>query len=174
MLNKSLIITSMIIWATFKVTIVNFVTVDSWKTNPSFLDKIAIRIIHSLQMAVFIKTISQRHNEYDIAISIVGVIMYITKSHLENDVFSWDTECQFTMDMLLSDLSRCISKFTGWAVIEELSIRRRLRTFLISWGRKTCVKHCYVDSSSWYQFWFAIICIDMNIITDLSTAIQQI
>ena len=39
----------------------------------------------------------------------------------------------------------CKSEFTGWAIIEELSIRRRLRTFLISWGQKTRVKHCYVD-----------------------------
>ena len=47
-----------------------------------------------------------------------------------------------------NDLSRCISKFTGWVIIEELSIRRRLRTFLISWGQKMRVKHCYVDLSS--------------------------
>ena len=39
----------------------------------------------------------------------------------------------------------CKSEFTGLAIIEELSIRRRLRTFLISWGQKTCVKHCNVD-----------------------------
>ena len=64
-------------------------------------------------------------------------------------------------------------KFTGWAIIEELSIRRRLRTFLISWGLKTRVKHCYVDLSSWYELWFAIICINMDVILGLSTAIQQ-
>ena len=40
-------------------------------------------------------------------------------------------------------------KFTGWAIVEELSIRRRLRTFLISCGQKTSVKHCYVDLSLW-------------------------
>ena len=28
---------------------------------------------------------------------------------------------------------------TGWAIMEELSIRRRVRTFLISWGQKTLV-----------------------------------
>ena len=33
-----------------------------------------------------------------------------------------------------------LGKFTRWAIIEELSIRRRLRTFLISWGQKTCEK----------------------------------
>ena len=44
----------------------------------------------------------------------------------------------------------------GWAIIEELSIRRRLRTFLISWGLKTRVKHYYVDLSSWYELWFAV------------------
>ena len=27
------------------------------------------------------------------------------------------------------------SRFTGWAIIEELSIRQRLHTFLISWGQ---------------------------------------
>ena len=71
------------------------------------------------------------------------------------------------------DLFQCISEFTGWAIIEELSIRRRLRTFRISWGQKTRVKHCYVDLSSWYELWFAIICIDMDVILVLSTEIQQ-
>ena len=28
-----------------------------------------------------------------------------------------------------------LSKFTGWAIKEELSIRRRPRTFLVSWGQ---------------------------------------
>ena len=51
----------------------------------------------------------------------------------------------------LSDLARC-KKFTGWAIIEELSIRRRLGIFLIIWGQKTRVKHCYADLSSWYEF----------------------
>ena len=71
-----------------------------------------------------------------------------------------------------SDLSHFISKFTGWVII-ELSIRRRLRTFLISWGQKTHVKHCYVDLWSSYEFWFAIICISINIILDLSTTIRD-
>ena len=71
------------------------------------------------------------------------------------------------------DLSRCISKFTGWATKEELSIRRRLHTFLISCGQKTHVKHCYVDVSSWCDFWFAMICISINIILDLSTTIRD-
>ena len=60
-----------------------------------------------------------------------------------------------------------------WAIIEELSKRRRLRIFLISWGQKTRVKHCYVELSSWYEFWFAIICIGINIISDLSTTIRR-
>ena len=72
-----------------------------------------------------------------------------------------------------NDLSQvCKSKFIGWATIEELSISRRLRTFLISWGQKTRVKHCYVDLSSWYELSFAI-CIDMDVILDVSTTIQQ-
>ena len=67
----------------------------------------------------------------------------------------------------------CKSEFTGWAIIEELSIRRRLHTFLISWWQKTHVKHWNVDLSSWYELWFAIKCIDMDVILDLFTAIQQ-
>ena len=67
----------------------------------------------------------------------------------------------------------CISKFTGWTIIKELSIRRRLRTFLISWGQKTHAKHSYVDLSLWYEFWVAIICISINIISDLSTTIRD-
>ena len=39
----------------------------------------------------------------------------------------------------------------------RLAIRRRLGTFLISWGQKTLVKHCYVDLSPWYESWFVII-----------------
>ena len=38
------------------------------------------------------------------------------------------------------DLSCCISKFTGWAIIEELSICRWPRTFRISWGQKNACK----------------------------------
>ena len=66
------------------------------------------------------------------------------------------------------------SEFTGWAIIEELSIRRRLSTFLISCGQKTHVKHCYVDLSSWHELWFAITCMDMDVIFDLSPAILQL
>ena len=39
--------------------------------------------------------------------------------------------------------------------------------------KKMRVKHCYVGLSSRYEFWFAVICINMNVILDLSTAIQQ-
>ena len=73
-----------------------------------------------------------------------------------------------------SDLSHCISKFTRWAILEELSTRRGLRILQISWGRKTHVKHYYVNLSSWYEFRFALIWIDMNVILNLSTAIQQL
>ena len=64
-------------------------------------------------------------------------------------------------------------QYTGWAIMAEPPIRRQVHTFLISWGQKTRVKHCYDDSSSCYEFWFAIICTDMNVIFDLSTAIQH-
>ena len=50
-------------------------------------------------------------------------------------------------------VSLCIPKFTGWAIIEELSKRWPLRTFPISPGQKRHVKHCHVDLSSWYDFW---------------------
>ena len=76
---------------------------------------------------------------------------------------------------VFSDLFRstCISKFSGWAIIEKLSIRRRFCTFLISWGQKTRVKDYNIDLSSWYEFWFALIFFGINIILALSTAIQQ-
>ena len=64
---------------------------------------------------------------------------------------------------------RSLSKFTGWAIIEELSIRRRIRRFLSSWGQKARVKHYNIDLSSWYEFWLALISIDMNVISALST-----
>ena len=32
-----------------------------------------------------------------------------------------------------------IYKYFGWAIIEEMSIRRRVRTIVISWGQKTRV-----------------------------------
>ena len=48
-----------------------------------------------------------------------------------------------------------------------------VRIFLISWRQKTSDIYCYVDLSSWYEIWFAIICIDMNVILDLPTMIQQ-
>ena len=48
-----------------------------------------------------------------------------------------------------------------------------VRIFLISWRQKTRDIYCYVDLSSWDEIWFAIICIDMNIILDLPTTIQQ-
>ena len=73
---------------------------------------------------------------------------------------------------IFCDLSHYIQKYTEWKIMEQLSIRLGVRIFLIGWGQKTCVKHCYVDSSLWYEFRFAIVCIDMNIILDLSTAIQ--
>ena len=56
---------------------------------------------------------------------------------------------------------------------EWRSVRRWVRTFLITWWQKTRVKYCYVDLSSRYELQFAIICIDMSVILDLSTAIQQ-
>ena len=49
----------------------------------------------------------------------------------------------------IRDPSRCcLSKFIAWAIIEELSIRRRVQAFLISWGQKTCEKQL---------FWFIVV-----------------
>ena len=61
-----------------------------------------------------------------------------------------------------SDLSRSLEKFTGWAIIEELSIRRRLCTFFISWGQKTCMLYWFIvvirilvcDCMYWYEHHF--------------------
>ena len=72
-----------------------------------------------------------------------------------------------------SDLSRCISKFTGWAMVEETVDTWKILHISDQFGTKTRVKYCYVDLSSWYGFWFAIICIDMNVIVEFSIAIQQ-
>ena len=75
---------------------------------------------------------------------------------------------------IFGDFSRCISKYTGWAIMQELSVQP-VRIFRISWWRKARVKHCFVDVSSWYEFRFARICIDMNVswfISNFSTTIQ--
>ena len=47
--------------------------------------------------------------------------------------------------------------------------------FLASWGQRARVKsiYRYIDLSSWYEFWFALICVDMNVISALYNAIQQ-
>ena len=45
--------------------------------------------------------------------------------------------------------------------------------FLTSWRQKTRVKYCNVDSSLWYEIWFAMMCICMNVIFYISTKIQQ-
>ena len=57
--------------------------------------------------------------------------------------------------------------------MEELSISGRVRRFLSSWGQRAHVKLYNIDLTSRYELWFALICIDMNVILALSTAIQQ-
>ena len=79
--------------------------------------------------------INLRLNWYRKSISIIESVIYI-----------YISICRV---LGINDLSH--RKFTGWAIIEELSIRWRLRTFLISWGLKTRVKHSHVDLSSWYK-----------------------
>ena len=49
---------------------------------------------------------------------------------------------------IFSDLSCGLSKIAGWAKIKAISICRRVRKCLISWGQKTHVKHYNVDLSS--------------------------
>ena len=107
--------------------------------------------------------INLRLNWYIESISIIKSVIYIY-IHIYR-----------VLGITFNDLSEvCKSEFTGWAIIEEQSICRRLGIFLISWGQKTHVKHCNVDLSSRHELWFAIICIDMDVILDLSTAILQI
>ena len=40
-------------------------------------------------------------------------------------------------------------------------------------GTENACKNTYADLSSWYEFCFAIICINMNVILDLFIAIQR-
>ena len=47
--------------------------------------------------------------------------------------------------LIFSDLYRNLS---GWAIIEELSIRGRVRRFLRSWGQRARVKLYNIDLSS--------------------------
>ena len=54
------------------------------------------------------------------------------------------------------------------AIIEELSIRRRIRPFLISWGQKTRFRQGLVVLSQKYEFWFSITYIHMNVMLYLS------
>ena len=79
-------------------------------------------------------TINLRLNWYRKSVSIIESIIYIY-------IYVY---VEF-LALHFNDLSHY--KFTGWSII-ELSIRRRLRTLLISWGQKTHVKHCHVDLSS--------------------------
>ena len=76
----------------------------------------------------------------------------------------WYTCISSSCHLIFSKISCGISKFTEWAMKEELSKYPRVRTFLISWGQEMHIKHYYVDLSSWSEFWFAKICIDMNIL----------
>ena len=62
----------------------------------------------------------------------------------------------------------------GWAIIEELSMGRQIHTFLISWEQNTHVKHCYVDLSSCYELWFAIISIVILDFLPLSTNLEAV
>ena len=58
-----------------------------------------------------------------------------------------ERERERVLGIIYSRFLPCLSKSTWWAIMEDLSIRRRVCTFLISWGQKTCEKHCYVDLS---------------------------
>ena len=78
--------------------------------------------------------------QYSKSVSIIECDMYIYI------YMSRETYVEFLASHF-SDISRCLSKFTGWAMIEELSIRRRLRTFVISLGHKTRAKHFHINLS---------------------------
>ena len=49
------------------------------------------------------------------------------------------------IEFLATNFQRSLSKFTGWAMIEELSKRRRVRRFLSSWRQRARVKHYNID-----------------------------
>ena len=59
----------------------------------------------------------------------------------------------------------------NWRTVKSMG--RQIHTILVRWEQNMRAKHCYVDLSSWYELWFAIICFDMNVTSALSTAIQQ-
>ena len=68
-------------------------------------------------------------------------------------------------------------------MIKELSIRRRVHTFLIRWGQTTRVKNCYVDLSAWvlvcnnmcpFERHFGSFCRDPTIIETVSFASQWV
>ena len=104
--------------------------------------------------------------EVDVSLSHSAVLHYMFVSIISIYV-------AFLASIFLRPFPPYRSKITGWAIIEELSICRRVHTFLISWGQKKHVTHYNVDLSSWYEFWFATICIDMNVILALPTTMQQ-
>ena len=60
----------------------------------------------------------------------------------------------------VGDNTRTVNMLTSPRISEQLGTRAR-------------VKHYNIDLSSWYEFWFALICIDMNIISAPTTTIQQ-
>ena len=103
----------------------------------------------------------------------VELIQKIHIDYQERHIYIYNMSSSCYNILTISPSVPVWSEFTGWAITEELSIRLRLRTFLISCGQKTSVKHCYVNLSSSYELCLAIICIDMDVIFDLSTAIQQ-
>ena len=108
---------------------------------------------------------------YMIIFSVLPIDKKIRIDYREGDIYIYIYV--YRCRVLCITLFRISIEIYRWAIIEELSIRRRLRIFLISWGQKTRVKHCYAELSSWYEFWFARICISMNTISDLSTTIRQ-
>ena len=72
--------------------------------------------------------------------------------------------------IMLLAISHCIYQVGDNRITVNTST---VRIFLMSWRQKTRDIYFYVDLSSWYEIWFAIICIDMNVILDLPTTIQQ-
>ena len=73
-----------------------------------------------------------------------GLISLSLSLYIYIKIYSYiSSSCIIFARSLPRYIQRCVvgpyRNDTGWAIMEELSIRQRVRTFLISWGQKTLV-----------------------------------
>ena len=64
-----------------------------------------------------------------------------THTHIYIYIYIYMCVCVCVCVEFLASHFNDLSKFTGWAIIKELSVRRRPRTFLVSWGQINRVKY---------------------------------